>query len=292
MPKAANKAPASAYPMAAIRRLRGSRAFVFDMDGTLVLGDKTNHGLNPLPGALEITSLLTSQGVPFVLFTNGTARTPQQYVGMLRDVGFSLADNGVMTPASSAADLFRRRGYKRVLTLGGEGLEKPLRDASMEIVAAEGKPEVDAVLVGWFREFTMSALEAACHAAWNGAKVYSCSQSLYFATAQGKAIGTSRAISAMIKDLTGAHIHIVGKPSPDALRCAARRLGVRTKELTVVGDDPSLEVPMALRGGALAVAVNTGIGAADSFVHLPRKQRPHITVHDVGKLLSLYKGHS
>ena len=212
--------------------------------------------------------------------------------GVEEAAGFSLAEDGVMTPASSAADLFRRRGYKRVLTLGGEGLRKPLRDAGMEIVAPEGKPEVDAVLVGWFREFTMSALEAACHGAWNGAKVYSCSQSLYFATAQGKALGTSRAISAMIKDLTGARIHIIGKPSLEALRCAARRLGVQTRELAVVGDDPSLEVPMALRGGALAVAVNTGIGDADSFAHLPYKQRPHITVHDVGELLSLYKGHS
>ena len=39
--------------------VRGSaataRGFVFDMDGTLVLGDRTNNGLRPLPGALEIT---------------------------------------------------------------------------------------------------------------------------------------------------------------------------------------------------------------------------------------------
>ena len=282
---------APAHSRAALERLRASRAFVFDMDGTLVLGDKTNHGLNPLPGALEITGLLSARGVPFVLFTNGTARTPQQCVEMLRAVGFPLLDNGVMTPASSAAGLFRRRGYKRILTLGGEGLEKPLREAGMEIVTPSGNPKVDAVLVGWFREFTMSALEAACHAAWNGAKVYSCSQSLYFATAQGKVLGTSRAISAMIKDLTGARIHVIGKPSLEALRCAARQLGVQTTELTVVGDDPSLEVPMALRGGALAVAVNSGIGATDSFAHLPDAQRPHLTVHDVGKLFALYKGH-
>jgi len=246
--------------------------------------------LKPLPGALAMTSLLAARGVPFVLFTNGTARTPQQYVGMLRDVGFPLPENGVLTPASSATALFRRRGYHRILTLGGEGLEKPLRDVGMEIVAPEGNPKVDAVLVGWFREFTMSALEAACYAAWNGAKVYSCSQSLFFATAQGKALGTSRAISAMIKDLTGARIRVIGKPSLDALRCTARQLGVRTRELAVVGDDPSLEIPMALRGGALAVAVNTGVGSADSYAHLPERQRPHLTVHHVGELLSLYKG--
>ncbi|MGC1415518.1 MAG: HAD family hydrolase [Candidatus Acidiferrum sp.] len=290
MPEQIATTAAAVHSPIAIERLRKSRAFVFDMDGTLVLGDKSNHGLNPLPGALKITRLLSARGVPFVLFTNGTARTPQQYVEMLRYAGFPLPDNGVMTPANSAADHFRRKGYERILTLGGEGLEGPLRDAGMETVAPEGKPEVDAVLVGWFREFTMSALEAACHAAWNGAKVYSCSQSLYFATAHGKALGTSRAISAMIKDLTGARIHVIGKPALEALRCAARQLGVRTKELTVVGDDPSLEVPMALRGGALAVAVNTGIGGASSFEHLPAGRRPHLTVHGVGELFSLYKG--
>lgn len=291
MSKNSVKPAAHAHPAAALKRLRGSRAFVFDMDGTLVLGDKTNHGLNPLPGALEITNLLSSRGVPFVLFTNGTARTPRQYVGMLREAGFPLPDNGVMTPASSAADLFRRKGYKRILTLGGEGLEKPLRDAGMEIVLPNGKPEADAVLVGWFREFTMNALEVACYAVWNGAKVYSCSQSLYFATAQGKALGTSRAISAMIKDLTGARIHVIGKPALEALRCAARQLGVQTRELTVVGDDPSLEIPMALRGGALAVAVNTGVGSAESYAHLPTRQRPHLNIQDIEELVSLYRGH-
>jgi 4-nitrophenyl phosphatase len=290
MPRVAAIINTSAHPAVVLKRLRTSRAFVFDMDGTLVLGDKTNHGLNPLPGALEITRWLSDRRVPFVLFTNGTAHTPQQYVGMLRDVGFLLPDNGVMTPASSAADLFRRRGYRRILILGGEGLERPLRDAGMVIVRPEGKPVADAILVGWFREFTMGALEAACFAAWNGAKVYSCSQSLFFATAEGKALGTSRAISAMIKDLTGARIHVIGKPALEALRCAARQLGARTTELTVVGDDPSLEIPMALRGGALAVAVNTGVGAADAGTHLPQKQRPHLAVHDVGELLSLYKG--
>lgn len=275
---------------AVLERLRASRAFVFDMDGTLVLGDKTNHGLNPLPGALEMTGWLAERDVPFVLFTNGTASTPQKYVETLRKVGFSLSDSGVMTPASSAADLFKRRGYRRILTLGGEGLEQPLREAGMEIVPAIGKPEAEAILVGWYREFTMSALEAACYAAWGGAKVYSCSQSLFFATAQGKALGTSRAISAMIRDLTGSRIHVIGKPALEALRCAARRLGVPTTELTVVGDDPSLEIPMALRGGSLAVAVNTGVGAADSFANLPKAQRPHLIVHDVGELLALYKG--
>jgi HAD superfamily hydrolase (TIGR01450 family) len=274
----------------AVKRLRNIRAFIFDMDGTLVLGDKTNHGLNPLPGAREMLAHLNQKKIPYVLFTNGTAHAPQNYVETLRKIAFDLPDNSVLTPASVAADLFTQKAYRRILTLGTEGMTQPLTDAGLEIVKPEGQPTADAVLIGWFREFTMPALESACYAAWNGAKVYSCSQSLFFATAEGKTLGTSRAIAAMIHDLTGAKIHVVGKPDIAALRCASRRLNTPTKNIAVVGDDPSLEVPMAHRGKSLAIAVQTGIGAADSFQHLKKSRRPHITVHDVSELLSLYRG--
>lgn len=277
----------STVPLAARERLRRTRGFVFDMDGTLVLGDRRNHGLRPLPGALEITGWLRGQGIPFVLLTNGTTQPPQAYAQKLRDVGFDLPDDGVLTPASSAVAVLRERGHRRVMVLGVEGLTGPLREAGFDVLPPEAGGGVDAVLVGWYRDFTMDTLEAACHAVWNGAALYSASQSLFFATAEGRTLGTSRAICAMITDLTGCEVRVVGKPSLDALRAAGRRLKAEPHEIAVVGDDPELEVPMAHRGGALAVAVNTGLGDSDSFAHLPPDRRPHLTVHGVDELLRM-----
>ncbi|MGE5292121.1 MAG: HAD-IIA family hydrolase [Micromonosporaceae bacterium] len=271
-------------------RLRTVRGFVFDLDGTLVLGDRRNHGLKPLPGALAITNWLRERDVPFVVLTNGTTRTPAQYAQMLRQIGFAVADDAVVTPASSAAAVFARRRYARVMALGNEGLAAPLRDAGIEVIPPDGRnAAADAVLVGWYPEFTMEALESACHCVWDGALLYSCSESPFFATADGRALGTSRAISAMIKSLTGCRIQIVGKPSLHALRRARSGLGVPLKEVAVVGDDPGLEVPMAHRGGALAIAVHTGIGGAGSFAHLSADRAPHLTVHGVDELLSVCK---
>ena len=287
MPEARRRRATQGARRAALERLRRARGFVCDMDGTLVLGDRRNKELRPLPGALEFTGWLKERGLPFVLFTNGTTRTPLQYAQTLRSVGFEVSESNLMTPASSAVDVFLRRGYRRVLVLGGEGLSRPLRGAGIEIVPPSGKPEVDAVLVGWFREFTMDALESSVHAVWGGARLYSCSQSLFFASAEGKTLGTSRAISAMIRDLTGARVHIVGKPSLDALRSAGHRLGVRLGDLAVVGDDPSLEISMAHRGGALAIAVNTGIGDHAAFNELPKAKQPHLSVHDIRELLAI-----
>jgi len=283
-----------------LSRLRDVRGFVFDMDGTLVLGDRRNHRLRPLPGALEITRWVAGRGVPFVIFTNGTTRTPAHYAQVMREIGFDMPDGAMLTPASSAVRVFTRRRYRRVMVLGGPGLAEPLCEAGIEVLSAEpaasgasratgaSRPgKADAVLVGWYPEFTMPALEAACHAVWAGAELYSCSETPFFAVDGGRALGTSRAISAMIKSLTGCRLQVVGKPSLSALRSAADRLGARTAQLAVVGDDPQLEVPMAHRGHSLAIAVGTGLGGADSYDERPASRRPHLRVRGVDELLTI-----
>ena len=92
-------------------RLLAARGFVFDMDGTLVLGDRRHHELRPLPGALEITRWAERRGRPFVVFTNGTIRTPAHYARTMREIGFGLSDEAMLTPASSAVRVFAQAGY-------------------------------------------------------------------------------------------------------------------------------------------------------------------------------------
>lgn len=289
-----------------LHRLRAARGFVFDMDGTLALGDRVNHGLTPLPGAVDMLRWVRERGLPYLVFTNGTNRSPAHFASVLRDGGLDVPDSQMMTPASSAVVMFTRRGYKRVMVLGGDGLTGPLRAAGIEVVPpveaatvlpttgtrpSEEPAGVDAVFVGWFREFTMSHLEAACQAVWNGAALYSASETPFFAAAGGRALGTSRAISAMIRSVTGCRLTVTGKPSPDALRAAAARLGVPARDLVVVGDDPLLEVPMAHRGRALAVAVQTGLAGPDAYDRLPPGKRPHLHLRGIHELLALCQDH-
>jgi NagD protein len=284
---AAGTQPAADVSEDVAGRLRAVRGFVLDLDGTLVLGDRRNHRLSPLPGALALIRWLTQRDVPFVILTNGTTRTPRHYAQMLRELGFAVADDAVLTPATNAARLLRRRGHRRVMALGNEGLAGPLRDAGLEVVAPVDGAVADAVLVGWCPDFTMRDLEAACQSVWAGAALYSSSQSIFFASAEGKALGTSRAISAMIKSITACRVQLVGKPSLHALRSAAGRLGMAPQDIAVVGDDPDLEVPMAHRGRALAIAVRTGVGTAGSFDHLPDTRAPHLSVDGVAELLAI-----
>ncbi|MGY1617004.1 HAD-IIA family hydrolase [Geodermatophilus sp. SYSU D00691] len=266
------------------------RGFVLDMDGTLVLGDRDNRGLAPLPGARELLAALHERGLPFCVFTNGTVKTPAQCADALQATGLPVPADGVLTPASSAVDVFRRRGHRRVMVLGVKGITEVLEAAGIETLPPLRGTACDAVFAGWYRkELTLEALEAAVEAVDGGAPYYSASQSPYFATAEGRTLGSSRAISAVVHDLTGAPVTVVGKPSLQALRTAGRHLGLPVGDLAVVGDDPELEVPMAHAGGAFAVAVHTGIGHAGSFADLPGELRPHLDLPDVGALAELLR---
>lgn len=270
-----------------LKRLRAARAFLFDVDGTLVLGDRRNSGLRPLPGAITFLERLRERKLPFAALTNGTVRTPDEYVHELREAGLLFDNHMALTPSSVAADYFARHGYARVRVLGTEGVWRPLEAAGITVIRGLEDEPVDAVFVGWYRELKMDEIQAACDAVTAGAKLFAGSLAPYFASAQGKVLSSSRVICAAISSITGKRATVLGKPAAAALEFACRRLGTDPAHLVVVGDDPALEVYMARRGGALGIAVRTGTWGQGSVARLPAKHRPHLAVQNVGELLAL-----
>lgn len=279
----------AAFDDAAIARIRSARAFLFDMDGTLVLGDAASAGHKVLPGAIEMLALLRKRGIPFRVFTNGTAKAPDIYAASLRHAGLDLADHEMMTPSTSAAAWFVGKGIHRVRVLGLEGVQRPLIDAGLDVVGpTEPAKEVGAVFTGWFREFTFPALEAACRDVWAGAALTTASNVPFFAAQGGRAIGASFAINAMIRSLTGDPAKVLGKPSRDALHCALRMMGLpvaAAAHTVVVGDDPALEMRMANAAGAFGVAVTSGLNDRAAFDACTKAERAHVVADSLIPLI-------
>ena len=146
--------------------------------------------------------------------------------------------------------------------------------------------EVDAVYVGWHPECAMKDIEAACHAIWSGAKLYVASDVPFFATQQGRSMGYSYAITGAIRRVTGAPMILTGKPSMHALRFVAQKLGIPRRTVGVVGDDPDVEIVMARRGAATALAVTTGTTTAEQWARQPETRRPHRVLTRIDELLT------
>ena len=269
-------------------RLRPVEGFVFDLDGTLVLSDRSPSGYQVLPGAVELLGELKARGVPFVVLTNGTNYPSSEQAPKLRAVGLPISDDALLTPSSVAADLMPRRGVKRALVLGTPGVGHALAQTGIQIVFTgdEGTDQVDAVYIGWHPDCRMKDIEAAAKAIWNGAELYVASDVPFFATAGGKTMGYSYAISAAVRRITRAPMILTGKPSLHALRLVAKKLGIPMSKVGVVGDDPLVEMIMARRGGAVGFGVTTGISKAPEWAKQPLGRRPHRVLRSLGELLS------
>ncbi len=261
--------------------------YMFDVDGTLLLSDRSLGAYEVLPGAIEVLTALKERSVPFVLLTNGSAYPPAEQAAKLRKIGLPVDDEQMITPSSITADLMRRRRINRALVLGMRGVGQALLDAGIETTYT-GDPDasvVDAVYVGWHPECGMKDIEAAATAIWAGAKLYVASDVPFFATKQGRTVGYSYAIVGALRRLTKASHIITGKPSQHALRFVARKLGLPVDRVGVVGDDPLVEVIMARRGGATAFGVTTGMSSFEDWMRQPQMRRPHRILTDLRELI-------
>jgi 4-nitrophenyl phosphatase len=99
-------------------------------------------------------------------------------------------------------------------------------------------------------------------------------------------MGYSCAIFGAIRHMTKATAILTGKPSLHALRFVARKLGVSTRGVAVVGDDPAVEIIMARRGGATAFGVTTGVMTEADWARETGKRRPHRVLTQIRELLT------
>lgn len=267
--------------------LAAVKGFMFDLDGTLILTDRSLGHYQVLPDAVRVLCELKARGIPFVTMTNGTNYPAAEQAPKLRAIGLPIEDDALLTPSTVAADLMPRHGVKRALVLGTPGVGHALAQAGIETLFTgdEGAENVDAVYIGWHPACGMKDIEVASRAIWNGAKLYVASSVPFFATAHGKMMGYSYAIAAAVRKITGAPMILTGKPSLHALRLVAQRLRIPMSRVGVVGDDPLVEMIMARRGGAVGFGVTTGMTQAQEWAKQPLGRRPHRVLRNLNDLL-------
>src|SRR3989338_8029567 len=112
---------------------------VFDLDGTLYLGEKV------VEGAREAVSALERQGFRIFYFTNNSGKTRRQIVDKLDRLGFK-ADMWNTYCASYAVSAYLAKNkISPVYLIGADGLRSELASRGIKI---EDSPAVSAVVIG------------------------------------------------------------------------------------------------------------------------------------------------
>ena len=265
-------------------RLDDVRAFVLDVDGTLV--HRAGEEVHVQPGAPEVLAKIRASGRPFVLFTNGSHAPPEAFAAGLRGAGLPVADDQLLTPLRSVQSYLRAHHRDgSVLLLGTGAAREYLVRAGVRILDGEGGTRADFVFVAHPGAADFAELERAARTVLRGARLLTGSYAPAYAGADGPIFSRGAMLTAAISKATGVRPVVVGKPSRAALQTISGQLGVPSKELVVIGDDLGMDVALGRLGGARTILVRSGISSSVDLDDVAERHRPDAVVEGVAELL-------
>ncbi len=226
-------------------------AYVFDLDGTIYLGDKA------LPGAARTIAALRAAQRRTIFLSNNPTKTRQQYAAKLTTLGIPTSAADIVTSALVMGQwLVHEAPDARLFVVG----EQPLKD---ELIAAglrlsEQPGEIDIVVASFDRTFNYHKLQVAFDAIRSGARLVGTHPDRYCPTPGGGEPDAAAMIAA-IEACTAVRCDpIVGKPSPIMVETVMAMLHLPPEHCMMVGDRLETDMRMGITAGMATCLMLTG----------------------------------
>jgi phosphoglycolate/pyridoxal phosphate phosphatase family enzyme len=232
------------------------QGYVFDLDGTVYLGDAL------LPGARRTIQTLRRAGRRIVFVSNKPVATRQSYADKLTRLGVPTPVEDIVNSSQVLARwLTTHAPGARVYPIAEQVLIDELVAAGMVLVDKPG--EIEYVIASFDRTFVYRKLQIAFDAIRAGARLIASNADAY-CPVPGGGEPDAAAIIAAIEACTGCRNELVaGKPSALMARTAMDLLGTAPGESIMVGDRVETDILMGQRAGMWTAMPLTGATTLD-----------------------------
>jgi phosphoglycolate/pyridoxal phosphate phosphatase family enzyme len=227
------------------------RGWLFDLDGTIYLGEAL------IPGADAVIAALRDAGRRVAFLSNKPLQTRDDYARKLTRLGIPAgADDVINSSLVLARHLAVLDPGAPVFVIGEPPLIAELTAHGFEVRRDQ---RVRWVVIAFDRTFDYAKLHTALRAVRAGARLIATNPDRTCPTAEGE-IPDCAGMMAAVEAVTGQAVEIVvGKPSPIILEMALQALGVRAADCVIVGDRIETDIVMGQRHGLTTVLVLSGI---------------------------------
>jgi NagD protein len=251
-------------------------AYIFDLDGTVYLGESL------LPTAGETITFLRQHGKRTVFLSNNPSKTRGEYAAKLTRLGLATPAADVVNSSLVMVDFLRKTmPGATVFVVGEESLRRELAEAGFR--QSELAAEVDAVIASFDRTFTYHKLQVAFDAIRAGARFFATNGDRY-CPVPGGGEPDAAAMIAAIEACTQSQVEeIVGKPSLIMAQTVLDLVGVAPADCVMTGDRLETDVLMGLEAGMAAALTLTG--ATDAAAVERSSIRPTYILNGLADLL-------
>ncbi|PFG44891.1 HAD superfamily hydrolase (TIGR01450 family) [Georgenia soli] len=276
----------SAQPGLAPATVRTYGGYLFDLDGTIYLGDEL------LPGASELITRLRAAGRQTLFLSNNPTRDPEMYAAKLAKLGIPTPVSHVVNPLVTMTDwLLRHAPGAGVFVIGEEPLQRAIAAAGFRLT--DDPRQIDVVVASYDRAFDYRKLQIAFDALWQHrrARLVTTNPDAYCPLPGGRGEPDAAAVVAAIEACTGTRCQVnVGKPSPLMLHTALRVLGLEATDCVMVGDRLYTDIAMAVDAGIDSALVLTGESTRETVEDAPADRRPTYVLERIDELLQPLQG--
>ena len=262
--------------------------YVFDLDGTVYLGDAL------LPGAADAIARVRALGRRTVFLSNNPTRDPQMYADKLDGLGIPTQLDDIVNPVVTVPRwLQAQHPGAGVFAISEEPLKRALTAAGIRLT--EDPEEIDVVLASYDRTFEYRKLQIAFDALWfhKRARLITSNPDRFCPMPGGRGEPDAASIVAAIEACTGVTCEAnLGKPGAEMLETVLGMLGLSADRCVMIGDRVSTDIAMAAAGGMDSALVLTGETTPEMAAALPADGAPTWVLDRIDNLLPEVANHA
>ncbi len=258
--------------------IRALQHLIVDMDGVLYRGKEA------IPGTNHFLDFIRQRGIGFLLMTNNSTRSPQQYTARLAEMGVAVSPEEIFTSAQATAQYLATVAAPgaRVFVVGMDGLTTALREAGFELV--EDRPEY--VVAGMDFEVCYGRLAQATLHIRAGCPFIGTNADRTFPSERGIVPGAG-ALLALLETATSVTPTVIGKPGTAMVERALVRLGARAATTGMLGDRLDTDILAGRRAGLPTLLVLSGV--TDRAALAESTLQPDLVFDDVRHLHAVWQ---
>ena len=242
--------------------MKDYKGYLFDIDGTIVLGDVL------IPGAKEKIEELRKCGKKIGFYTNNSSKNPKSYIEKFTKLGIETELKEIITAGGVLADYLKNSCKdKKIFMVGTKDYKNYCKDLEIQIFDENDEfdfSEIDIVVVTLDSELNYKKLEIACKLLHRNVEYLAANEDLVYPVENGVFLPDCRAICNIIELCTKKIPKYFGKPKKAMLDYALRNLNLLKDEVVIVGDRLYTDIASGYINGCDTILVLTGEAKRDS----------------------------
>jgi HAD superfamily hydrolase (TIGR01450 family) len=262
------------------QKLSNLKLYLFDMDGTLYLGNRLFDFTNELLAAIK------ASGGRYMFMTNNSSKSVEDYIKKLEKLGVSACYEDFITSSQATAYYLKKHHKGAVLYVcGTESLKNELRGQGFEITNDTEKAEL--IVMGFDTELTFKKLHDVSYMLCTRDMPYIATNPDYVCPTEFGSVPDCGSVCDMIYNCTKKRPIFIGKPEALMPELAMEKAGVIAEETAVVGDRIYTDVKSGLNAGALAILVMSG--ETDEEILAASVDKPDLVLKDCSEITKAIK---